>query len=390
MQHLGRPTGTPGAWRQQRAGPAQVGHDAARESVTADRLTGYRFRHDDTPSPPSPEPSPRRPRRLWRCCWQRRPARATEPPGPAPTTKAALPAGHGRAHRGARLLLLAEARLDEVRQPDECADLRVPLDYAKPDPVERPHDQGAARVPATRPGQAASAHSSSTRAVPAPPAIELRRGAPTTIVGTQVRRYFDVVGFDPRGVGGSAPLDCLATRQLDRFMAADPTPDDAAEEQALLAAGQGHGRRLRGEEPRRSCRTCRPPTRPATWTSCGPPLGDAQLNYLGKSYGTFLGSTYAGLFPQARRPFRPRRGRAPRPHQCRDGRGSGPRLRARHPHLRRRTASRRATVRSAHPSRRRMQRIRRLPQVRSTANPLPRATRARHCSTEGWASSGSP
>ncbi len=27
-------------------------------------------------------------------------------------------------------------------------------------------------------------------------------------------------------------------------------------------------------------------------------VGDAQLNYLGKSYGTFLGSTYAGLFPQ--------------------------------------------------------------------------------------------
>ena len=44
--------------------------------------------------------------------------------------------------------------------------------------------------------------------------------------------------------------------------------------------------------------TSRPPTPRATWTSCDQ-LGDRKINYLGFSYGTFVGATYASLFPQA-------------------------------------------------------------------------------------------
>ncbi len=72
--------------------------------------------------------------------------------------------------------------------------------------------------------------------------------AADAIVGTQVRRYFDVVGFDPRGVGQSEPLDCLSDSQLDDFMGTDQTPDDAAEEQALLAR-PARSPRVRGQEP---------------------------------------------------------------------------------------------------------------------------------------------
>ena len=44
--------------------------------------------------------------------------------------------------------------------------------------------------------------------------------------------------------------------------------------------------------------TSRPRTPPATWTCCARTLGQPKLNYLGISYGTFLGATYANLFPR--------------------------------------------------------------------------------------------
>jgi pimeloyl-ACP methyl ester carboxylesterase len=177
---------------------------------------------------------------------------------------------------------------------DECADLRVPLDYAKPDPstdltlkvlrVPAKDQQGRIGSLVVNPGG------------PGASAMDYAAAA-DAIVGTQVRRYFDVVGFDPRGVGRSAPLDCLSDRQLDAFMGADQTPDDTAEEQALLT----QARTLAD-----ACEAKNPTLLPHLSTADSAKdmdvlraaLGDSQLNYLGKSYGTFLGSTYAGLFPK--------------------------------------------------------------------------------------------
>ena len=177
---------------------------------------------------------------------------------------------------------------------DQCADLRVPLDYAKPDPssdltlkvlrVPAKDQQGRIGSLVVNPGG------------PGASAVEYAAAA-DAIVGPQVRRYFDVVGFDPRGVGRSAPLDCLADRQLDAFMGADQTPDDQAEEKALLT----QARTLAA-----ACEAKNPALLPHLSTDDSAKdmdvlraaLGDSQLNYLGKSYGTFLGSTYAGLFPK--------------------------------------------------------------------------------------------
>jgi pimeloyl-ACP methyl ester carboxylesterase len=177
---------------------------------------------------------------------------------------------------------------------DQCADLRVPLDYAKPDPatdltlkvlrVPAKDQQGRLGSLVVNPGGPGASGMDYAAAADA-------------IVGPEVRRYFDVVGFDPRGVGRSEPLDCLSDRQLDAFMGADQTPDTPAEEQALL------------EEARTladACEAKNPTLLPHLSTADSAKdmdvlraaLGDSQLNYLGKSYGTFLGSTYAGLFPK--------------------------------------------------------------------------------------------
>ena len=116
------------------------------------------------------------------------------------------------------------------------------------------------------------------------------------IVGKGVRDAYDVVGFDPRGVGRSAPIDCVTDSELDAFLGSDPTPDDAAEEQAFAATSKGFAD---------SCAATAGPLLGHVSTVDAArdmdvlraTLGEEKLTYLGKSYGTYLGSVYAGLFP---------------------------------------------------------------------------------------------
>ena len=111
-------------------------------------------------------------------------------------------------------------------------------------------------------------------------------------------RRFDIVGFDPRGVGRSDPVKCIVRRRPRRELRL-PTPTRSAQAtfDEVVALNQAHGRRLRrkygdelplvlhragrprhGRDPRR-----RSATRSST--------------YLGYSYGTLLGAVYAQLFP---------------------------------------------------------------------------------------------
>jgi pimeloyl-ACP methyl ester carboxylesterase len=111
-----------------------------------------------------------------------------------------------------------------------------------------------------------------------------------------VRQRFDLVAFDPRGVGRSSPVRCAGTAELDRFFALDPTPDDAAELDALVrgnaavSAGcvRGAGRLL-GHLSTADAAADLDRVRAA--------VGDEELTYLGFSYGTALGAAYLDRFP---------------------------------------------------------------------------------------------
>lgn len=175
----------------------------------------------------------------------------------------------------------------------ECADLRVPVDYAQPGGT-------AITVRVLR----VKARNQSRRVGslvvnpggPGGSGVDYAAAA-DRIVGAQVRTYFDVVGFDPRGVARSAPIDCLGDSQLDAFLGTDPTPDDPGEEQQLLrqAKAMASGCAAKSAELLPHLSTVDAAKDMDVLRAA---LGDAQLNYLGKSYGTFLGSTYAGLFPK--------------------------------------------------------------------------------------------
>jgi pimeloyl-ACP methyl ester carboxylesterase len=121
------------------------------------------------------------------------------------------------------------------------------------------------------------------------------RGA-RRIVTSDVRKRFDVVGFDPRGIGRSAGVRCLTDRQTDEWLAADGSPDTTAEESRLEALSRRLGAACKAAD---ASLVAHMGTREVAkdMDVLRAALGDARLFYLGKSYGTFLGATYAELFP---------------------------------------------------------------------------------------------
>ena len=175
---------------------------------------------------------------------------------------------------------------------DECATLTVPIDYAHPGAGSI--DLALLRVPAARPDERVG----SLVVNPGGP------GAPGTdyaAAAGQVFRqplldHFDIVGFDPRGTGDSDPVDCISDSELDTFLAADPVPDDAAETTDLVSSLRdfyqgcvdnsdalvGHVTTVEAARDMDVLRAA---------------LGESTLTYLGASYGTKLGATYADLFP---------------------------------------------------------------------------------------------
>ncbi|MFL6142659.1 MAG: alpha/beta hydrolase [Labedaea sp.] len=122
------------------------------------------------------------------------------------------------------------------------------------------------------------------------------------IVQPAVLDRFDLIGFDPRGVARSTPLRCFATQEdaNDVFARFALLPISRQEERTTTNAIKDYARfcdRFAGPllEEMGTGNVARDLDRMRAG------VGDAQLNYLGFSYGTLLGATYANLFPQRSR-----------------------------------------------------------------------------------------
>ncbi|WP_436774270.1 alpha/beta hydrolase [Yinghuangia sp. YIM S09857] len=186
----------------------------------------------------------------------------------------------------------------ETEEKDEaefqCATLRVPLDYANP--AARSIDVAVMRYQA-----AASEGRIGTLLVnpggPGGSGKEWLQFAYKRFDGAMHER-FDVIGFDPRGVGDSTTIECLDDKTRDQRNADDgPDPKDRAasnayaEEQskAFAAACQAKSGELLPHVGTRNVARDMDVLRGV--------VGDDELHYLGYSYGTYLGSLYLEEFP---------------------------------------------------------------------------------------------
>jgi len=174
-----------------------------------------------------------------------------------------------------------------------CTRLVVPVDYD--DPTGEAIALSVVQLRTTATGDDRLGSIVLNPGGPGASGVEYARSA-ANVTSDAVRAHFDVVGFDPRGVGGSAPLQCLDDAGVDTFLTTDPTPDDPAEVAALTeqATLLGQGCEAAGELAAHV--DTRSVARDADVLRAA--LGDDRLNYLGKSYGTYLGAVYAEQFPQ--------------------------------------------------------------------------------------------
>ena len=171
----------------------------------------------------------------------------------------------------------------------ECATLLVPKDYADPElgdfeiallrQVAKGDGQGSLVLNPGGPGGSGVDYAAAADAVLTP----------------DVTDAFDIVGFDPRGVGKSSPIKCLTDAQKDEWIAADGKPDSAAEAETLVADAAEYGVRC-AENAAGFYEYMSTDAVVKDLDVLRAALGETQLDYLGKSYGTLIGALYIEQF----------------------------------------------------------------------------------------------
>jgi pimeloyl-ACP methyl ester carboxylesterase len=181
----------------------------------------------------------------------------------------------------------------------DCATIQVPQDWANPSDGKTFHI-ALIRARSTR----QSSRIGSLVVNPGGPGgsgVELAIYLSQALPGDVLER-FDVVGFDPRGVGRSDPVKCFSDADLDASFGYDPDPQSQADFDAYVNLNKKmagdcqarYGDSLRLYSTKQAARDV---------DAVRVAVGDQKITYLGFSYGTLLGATYAQLFPKNIRAF---------------------------------------------------------------------------------------
>lgn len=164
----------------------------------------------------------------------------------------------------------------------ECATVKVPLDYANP--------QGESISLALKKREADGIKKGTLFINPGGPGgsgVDLVNSV-SRMFSSDLLRSYDVVGFDPRGVSRSTAVDCLTDSETDAMRASN--------EGASLAKGISE-KCSKKTNPVALLDHIDTPSAAKDLDILRQLSGDSKLNYLGYSYGTYLGATYADLFP---------------------------------------------------------------------------------------------
>ena len=176
----------------------------------------------------------------------------------------------------------------------ECSSFKVPVDYEKIDnknftiralrhsALDQENKLGSIVVNPGGPGGSATSYAYNAE----------------YILSKEINEKYDIVGFDPLGINKSGEIRCLTDDEEDAFLSADASDGRAASiaslsaiskdfaEKCAKAAGSklGHYSTLEAAKDMEILRIL---------------LSEKKLNFLGKSYGTYLGTLYAALYPES-------------------------------------------------------------------------------------------
>lgn len=176
----------------------------------------------------------------------------------------------------------------------KCASVTVPIDYANP-------GDGSIELSINWLRSTGSADLGWLLENPGGPGssgMDFVASAGPQVASDSLRKHYDIVGFDPRGVQRSAPIKCYDSKGLDEVLYSDwgipgskqEYDRTVSEMKKLVAACQKNSGKVFGFVDTVSAAKDLDVIRAA--------LGEDKLNYMGFSYGTFLGATYATLFPE--------------------------------------------------------------------------------------------
>ncbi|GGJ22201.1 alpha/beta hydrolase [Streptomyces brasiliensis] len=232
------------------------------------------------------------------------------------TTLAAAPAGGAPASPGAaevRGAAVAAARAraagvhfgkcpatEEAPGTLLCGTVRVPLDYAHPDGKQISLTVSRVRASQKDPRN-------SKRKIPRQGALVYNPGGPGAsgmyfpLIGEmpqwkRIAAAYDLVGYAPRGVGRSAPLSCQDPRRFFEGPSQAPTHPSASYKKDRVARAKAYARGC-AERSGSGLRYYNTLNNARDLDVLRAALGEEKLTFMGASYGTYLGSVYATLFP---------------------------------------------------------------------------------------------
>ncbi|MFC8372265.1 MULTISPECIES: alpha/beta hydrolase [unclassified Streptomyces] len=184
---------------------------------------------------------------------------------------------------------------EDAPAPDEewqCATLRVPLDWSKPDGSTI----GLALIRAEATGDDRLGSLLFNFGGPGGSGVSMMPSYAAT--ASELRERYDLVSFDPRGVAASEGIRCRDDKSIQAAESSvDGTPDTPAEERTFLQDATDFGKGCQDTAGKLMAHVSTTDTA-RDMDRIRQALGDERLNYFGISYGTELGGVYAHLFPK--------------------------------------------------------------------------------------------
>jgi pimeloyl-ACP methyl ester carboxylesterase len=183
----------------------------------------------------------------------------------------------------------------------ECATLTVPRSYADPggDVIELSVIRKVATDPAQRIGSLLT-----NPGGPGGSGVDYVRAVATEDGSlATLNQRFDIVSWDPRGTKGSEPVNCFNDAESDEYNETAKAFPTGFDRDAILQTSRDFIDACLANSTPEQLASISTENTARDMDMLRAALGEAQISYLGYSYGTYLGATYSALYPDNIRAF---------------------------------------------------------------------------------------